>query len=322
MSARSILFVHAHPDDESMGTGATMARYAADGAHVTLVTCTLGEEGEIHVPALAGIAAAEGDQLGGYRIAELDTACRHLGVADHRFLGGAGRYRDSGMMDTPANKHPRAFWGADLDVAAGELLEVIRETRPQVAVTYDPNGFYGHPDHIQAHRVLTRAVELAEAEGIGPAKVYWTAVPRSVLQAGMEQFRDSSDNPFAEIEHPEDLPFGTADSDIAARVDAHEFAEEKTAALKAHATQIPPTSWLFSIAGNFGAEFMGVEYYQLARGSKGPGVGPHGWEEDLFAGLEVDVPAPRVSVLEPPASSAAVLGTSALGSSGLEPGAS
>ncbi|MEV6926008.1 N-acetyl-1-D-myo-inositol-2-amino-2-deoxy-alpha-D-glucopyranoside deacetylase [Dactylosporangium sp. NPDC051485] len=290
MSARSILFVHAHPDDESMGTGATMARYAAAGAHVTLVTCTLGEEGEIHVPALAGLAAAEGDQLGGYRIAELAEACRYLGVSDHRFLGGAGRYRDSGMMDTPANKHPRAFWGADLDTAAGELLEIIRETRPQVAVTYDPNGFYGHPDHIQAHRVLTRAVELAEAEGIAPEKVYWTAVPRSVLEAGMREFRGSSDNPFADIERPEDLPFGTADEDIAARVDAHEFAEEKTAALKAHATQIPQSSWLFSIAGNFGAEFMGVEYYQLARGAKGPGVGRYGWEEDLFAGVDVSGP--------------------------------
>jgi N-acetyl-1-D-myo-inositol-2-amino-2-deoxy-alpha-D-glucopyranoside deacetylase len=269
-----------------MGTGATMARYAADGAHVTLVTCTLGEEGEIHVPALAGIAAAEGDQLGGYRIAELAEACRVLGVTDHRFLGGAGRYRDSGMMDTPANEHPRAFWGADLDAAAAELLEVIREVRPQVAVTYDTNGFYGHPDHIQAHRVLTRAVELADAEGIAPAKVYWTAVPRSVLEAGMLEFRDSSDNPFADIEKPEDLPFGTADADIAARVDGHEFADEKTAALRAHATQIPESSWLFSIAGNFGAEFMGVEYYQLARGEKGPGVGPYGWEEDLFAGLD------------------------------------
>nr|WP_190251151.1 N-acetyl-1-D-myo-inositol-2-amino-2-deoxy-alpha-D-glucopyranoside deacetylase [Dactylosporangium sucinum] len=290
MSARSILFVHAHPDDESMGTGATMARYAAGGAHVILVTCTLGEEGEIHVPALAGIAAAEGDQLGGYRIAELAEACRALGVSDHRFLGGAGRYRDSGMMDTPANKHPRAFWGADLDRAAAELLDVIREVRPQVAVTYDANGFYGHPDHIQAHRVLMRAVELAEEEGIAPAKVYWTAVPRSVLEAGMREFRGSSDNPFADVERPEDLPFGTDDKDIAARIDAHEFAEEKTAALRAHATQIPPTSWLFSIAGNFGAEFMGVEFYQLALGEKGPGVGPFGWEEDLFAGLDVDPP--------------------------------
>lgn len=294
MSARSILFVHAHPDDESMGTGATMAHYAAAGAHVTLVTCTLGEEGEIHRPELAGLAAGAADQLGGYRIAELEEACRRLGVADHRFLGGAGRYRDSGMMGTPSNEHPRAFWGADLDAAAAELLDVIRDVRPQVAVTYDPNGFYGHPDHIQAHRVLMRAVELADAAGIAPAKVYWTAVPRSVLEAGMREFRDSSDNPFADVEKPEDLPFGTPDPEIAARLDGHEFAEEKTAALRAHATQIPPSSWLFAIAGNFGAEFMGVEYYQLARGVKGPGVGPHRWEEDLFAGLDVDAVAPQL----------------------------
>jgi N-acetyl-1-D-myo-inositol-2-amino-2-deoxy-alpha-D-glucopyranoside deacetylase len=294
VSARSILFVHAHPDDESMGTGATMAHYAAAGAHVTLVTCTLGEEGEIHRPELAGLAAGAADQLGGYRIAELEEACRRLGVTDHRFLGGAGRYRDSGMMGTAPNEHPRAFWGADLDAAATELLAVIREVRPQVAVTYDPNGFYGHPDHIQAHRVLTRAVELADAEGIAPAKVYWTAVPRSVLEAGMAEFRDSSDNPFAEVEKPEDLPFGTADHEIAARLDGHEFAEEKTAALRAHATQIPPSSWLFAIAGNFGAEFMGVEYYQLARGVKGPGVGPYGWEEDLFAGLDLEAVVPQL----------------------------
>src|SRR5918912_2390872 len=158
--ARRILFVHAHPDDETVGTGATMARYAAEGALVTLVTCTLGEEGEIYVPELALLAAAEADQLGGYRIAELAAACAALGVTDHRFLGGAGRYRDSGMMGLPTNQHPRAFWGADLDEAARALLDVIREVRPQVAVTDDPNGFYGHPDHIQTHRVTMRAAEM------------------------------------------------------------------------------------------------------------------------------------------------------------------
>jgi len=284
---RSILFVHAHPDDESVGTGATMAHYAALGVRVTLVTCTLGEEGEIHVPALARLAPAEADQLGGYRIAELEAACRALGVTDHRFLGGAGRYRDSGMMDTPANSHPRAFWGADLDEAAGELLEVIRETRPQVAVTYDPIGFYGHPDHIQAHRVTMRAVELAAAEGLGLAKVYWTGVPRSVLEAGIGQFAEVDDNPFEGVTSIDDLPFGTPDDEIAACIDAHEHADAKVAALRAHATQIPPTSWLLTIAGNFGAEFMGVEHYRLAIGEKGPGPGPYGWENDLFAGLDV-----------------------------------
>ncbi|MEU8072111.1 MULTISPECIES: N-acetyl-1-D-myo-inositol-2-amino-2-deoxy-alpha-D-glucopyranoside deacetylase [unclassified Micromonospora] len=285
---RRLLLVHAHPDDESIGTGATMAHYAAAGAHVTLVTCTLGEEGEIHVPALARLCAAEADQLGGYRIGELAAACAALGVTDHRFLGGAGRYRDSGMMGLATNEHPRAFWQADLDTAAGYLVEVIREVRPQVLVTYDPDGFYGHPDHIQAHRVAMRAVELAAAEGIAPAKVYWTAMPRSVLDAGLETFTESSDNPFAGIESADELPFGTPDAEIAARIDGTDQHAAKEAAMRAHATQIPANSWLYSIAGNFGGEFMGVEYFTLAVGEKGPGTGPYGWEDDLFAGIALD----------------------------------
>jgi N-acetyl-1-D-myo-inositol-2-amino-2-deoxy-alpha-D-glucopyranoside deacetylase len=287
--ARSIIFVHAHPDDEAIGTGATMAMYAAAGTRVTLVTCTLGEEGEIHVPALAGLAASEADQLGGYRIGELAAACSALGVTDHRFLGGAGRYRDSGMMGLPTNDHPRAFWRADVDEAARLLLDVIRETRPQVLVTYDPNGFYGHPDHIQAHRVAMRAAELAAAEGIGPAKIYWTAVPRSTLEAGIEHFAGSAHNPFANVTSADELPFGTPDEDIAACVDAREFADSKIEAVQAHATQIPANYWMLSVASNFGAEFMGIEFYQLAEGVRGSGDGPNRWETDLFAGL--DMPA-------------------------------
>ncbi|NUT31736.1 MAG: N-acetyl-1-D-myo-inositol-2-amino-2-deoxy-alpha-D-glucopyranoside deacetylase [Hamadaea sp.] len=279
------MFVHAHPDDESIGTGATMAHYVQSGAHVTLVTCTLGEEGEIHVPALARLEAAQADQLGGYRLVELERACAALGVTDHRILGGAGRYRDSGMMGTPANEHPRSFWGADLDEAAALLVEIMRETRPQVLVTYDDNGFYGHPDHIQAHRVAMRAAELAAAEGFGPAKIYWTAMPKSVLEAGIEAFRDSSDNPFGDVTSVDDMPFGTPDEQIAACVDGTDQHEKKVAALRAHATQIPETSWLYSIAGNFGHEFMGVEYYTLVHGERGPGGGAHGWEADLFSGL-------------------------------------
>src|SRR5690349_8718036 len=194
------------------------------------------------------------------------------------------------MMGTPANEHPRAFWGADLDEAAASLVEIIRETRPQVVVTYDDNGFYGHPDHIQAHRVTMRAVALAG--DAAPAKVYWTAVPVSVIEAGMKEFGESSDNPFADITEAADLPFGTPDEQIAARVDAHEYAEAKIAAMKSHATQIPATSWLFSVAGNFGAEFMGVEFYRLVAGRKGPGAGRYGWESDLFAGLDAAVGAP------------------------------
>jgi N-acetyl-1-D-myo-inositol-2-amino-2-deoxy-alpha-D-glucopyranoside deacetylase len=279
------MFVHAHPDDESVGTGATMAHYASQGAHVTLITCTLGEEGEIHVPAYAQLEAAQADQLGGYRIVELERACRALGVTDHRFLGGAGRYRDSGMMDTPANKHPRAFWQADLDEAAKLLLDVMDEVRPQVLVTYDENGFYGHPDHINAHRVAMRAAELAAGAGFGPQKIYWTAVPRSVLAAGLEAFRESSNNPFGDAATIDDVPFGTPDDQITACIDAREQHEKKLAALRAHATQIPDTSWLLSVAGNFGEEFMGVEYYTLPVGQRGLAGGPNGWESDLFAGI-------------------------------------
>ena len=280
---RRLLLVHAHPDDEVTGTGATMAHYVADGAHVTLVTCTLGEEGEIHVPELAQLAAGQADQLGGYRIVELERACAALGVTDHRFLGGAGRYRDSGMMGLPTNDHPRAFWRADLDEAAAFLVQIMREIRPQVMITYDANGFYGHPDHIQAHRVAMRAAQLAG--DAAPAKIYFTAMPLSVLEGGMEAFRGLDDNPFADIERIEDLPFGTPDDEIAARVDGTDQYEQKVAAMRAHATQIPDNSWLYGIAGDFGGEFMGIEYFTLAKGRRGPGSGPFSWESDLFSGL-------------------------------------
>jgi N-acetyl-1-D-myo-inositol-2-amino-2-deoxy-alpha-D-glucopyranoside deacetylase len=261
---RRLLLVHAHPDDETVGTGATIARYAGDGTHVTLVTCTLGEEGEIHVPALAGLAADQADQLGGYRLIELERACAALGIADHRFLGGAGRYRDSGMMGLPTNDHPRSFWQADVDAAAAELLEVIREIRPQVVITYDERGGYGHPDHIQAHRVAMRAIELAAEVGLAPQRVYWGATPLSVIQAGMKEFAKSTENPFSGIENPEDVPFVVADELIAARIEAGMgAAEAKMAAVRAHATQIPEKSWLSMIATSFGTEFLGIEYFRV-----------------------------------------------------------
>ncbi|GIF24555.1 1D-myo-inositol 2-acetamido-2-deoxy-alpha-D-glucopyranoside deacetylase [Paractinoplanes tereljensis] len=284
LPARRLLLVHAHPDDEVTGTGATMAHYVAAGAHVTLVTCTLGEEGEIHVPELAQLEAKQADQLGGYRLVELSRACAALGVTDHRFLGGPGRYRDSGMMGLPTNEHPRAFWQADLDEAADQLLEIIKEIQPQVMITYDENGFYGHPDHIQAHRVAMRAAELAG--DAGPEKIYWTAMPLSVLKEGMEAFRELDDNPFADVEKVEDLPFGHTDDEIAARMDGTDHYDQKVAAMRAHATQIPDNSWLYGIAGDFGGEFMGVEYFLLAKGERGPGEGPNNWESDLFSGVK------------------------------------
>src|SRR3954463_810158 len=138
-----------------------MARYVAEGASVPLLTCTLGEEGEVLVPELELLAADHADQLGGYRIAELRAAMEAPGVTDWRFLGGPGRYRDSGMMGTQANDKPRAFWNADLDEAVAHAAAVVREVRPQGPVPYEENGGYGHPDHTQAHRVAMGAVAAA-----------------------------------------------------------------------------------------------------------------------------------------------------------------
>jgi N-acetyl-1-D-myo-inositol-2-amino-2-deoxy-alpha-D-glucopyranoside deacetylase len=285
-----LLLVHAHPDDESIGTGATMAKYAAEGAGVTLVTCTLGELGEIIPPELAHLAADADGGLGEYRMGELAAACAALGVTDHRFLGGPGRWRDSGMMGEPSNDAPGSFWRADVDEAAGELLSVIREVRPQVLISYDDNGFYGHPDHIQAHRVARRAFELA---GGVVAKFYATAVPRSVLADGMEAMRDREQGgnpaggggPFTRVESVDDLPFGVPDEIVTAEIDATAYLEQKLAALRAHATQIAVDSPFFAFSDNVGQHAFGREYYTLLAGPRGRGSGPHDRESDLFAGI-------------------------------------
>src|SRR3954454_17679079 len=215
-SDRRLLLIHAHPDDEAINNGATMARYVAEGTQVTLLTCTLGEEGEVLVPELAQLAADQADQLGGFRISELTAAMVALGVTDFRWLGGAGRYRDSGMMGTPANQNPRAFWNADLEEAAAHAVAVVREVRPQVVVTYDENGGYGRPDHSQPHRVAMRAVEVAADPGFRPdlgepwqvAKVYWTAMPRSVVQQGIDALAEMGEGaPFEGLGDIEQVPF-------------------------------------------------------------------------------------------------------------------
>jgi N-acetyl-1-D-myo-inositol-2-amino-2-deoxy-alpha-D-glucopyranoside deacetylase len=283
-----LLLVHAHPDDESIGTGATMARYAAEGAHVALVTCTLGELGEVIPAELAHLAADADGGLGEYRMGELDAACRALGVTDHRFLGGPGRWRDSGMMGTPANDADGAFWQADPDEAAAELLTVIREVRPQVMVSYDDNGFYGHPDHIQAHRVAWRAFQLAD--GL-VRKFYATAVPKSVLAAAIEQMRGrpSGSRPggadFTSVESVDELPFGTANEDVTTQIDATAYLDAKLAAMRAHATQISVDSPFFALSNGVGQRAFGVEYYTLLAGPRGAGTGPGGREDDLFAGI-------------------------------------
>jgi len=294
---RRLLLVHAHPDDEAIATGATMAKYAADNALVTLVTCTLGEEGEILVDELAELAADRTDGLGQHRIGELAAACEALGVTDYRFLGGPGRYRDSGMIDTPSNDRPEAFWNADLDEATGLLVAVIREVRPQVVVTYDENGGYGHPDHIQAHRVTVAAFEAAGDPGRYPeagepwaaAKLYHSVIAKSFLQAGIDYFREAGvENDFfsPEVTSADDLPFGVPDDQITTQIDAREQLPAKVAAMRAHRSQIAVDGPFFALADGAARTAFGIEHYVLARGERGPGGGERDWEDDLFAGVE------------------------------------
>jgi len=287
---RRLLLVHAHPDDESIETGATMAKYAAEGAAVTLVTCTLGELGEVIPPELAHLAFDAGGGLGQYRIGELAAACDALGVADHRFLGGAGRWRDSGMMGAQTNDWPGCFWQADVEVAARDLLAIIREVRPQVLATYDANGFYGHPDHIQAHRVAWRAFELAD--GL-VSKFYATAIPKSVLAEAIALLQDGSGTrsqeiggaDFTRVESVNELPFGTDDDQVTTEIDARAYLEAKLAAMRAHATQISVDSPFFALSNNIGQRALGTEYYTLLAGPAGDRAGASGREADLFAGL-------------------------------------
>jgi N-acetyl-1-D-myo-inositol-2-amino-2-deoxy-alpha-D-glucopyranoside deacetylase len=292
---RRMLLVHAHPDDETIGTGATMAKYAAEHALVTLVTCTLGEEGEVLVPELEHLAAARDDELGWHRVNELAAACEALGVEDHRFLGGPGRWRDSGMMGLDTNDRPDCFWQADLDEATLELVRVIREVRPQVVVTYDENGGYGHPDHIQAHRVTVRAFDAAGDPSYHPeagepwqaAKLYYTAIAKSALQAGIDAFREHGDQTgFAEgVTSADELPMGVPDEQITTEIDGADHFDAKIAAMRAHATQIAVGGMFYALADRVGQKNFATEQYVLVRGDRGPGDGPAGREDDLFAGV-------------------------------------
>ncbi|THA55094.1 N-acetyl-1-D-myo-inositol-2-amino-2-deoxy-alpha-D-glucopyranoside deacetylase [Streptomyces sp. A1136] len=296
LPARRLLLVHAHPDDESINNGVTMAKYAAEGAHVALVTCTLGEEGEVIPPALAHLAPDRDDTLGPYRVGELAAAMKELGVTDHRFLGGPGRFRDSGMMGAEQNHRPGAFWAADVDEAAAHLVEVIRELRPQVLVTYDPDGGYGHPDHIQAHRVATRAVELAAepsyrrdlGEPHEVRKVYWNRVPRSVVDEGFARLRAAGTAvPFPGVATERDVPGVVPDERITAEIGDEDgrdaFARAKAAAMRAHATQVAVDGPFFALSNDLAQPLFVREYYELVAGEPGAPAGER--ERDLFAGV-------------------------------------
>ena len=290
---RRLLLVHAHPDDETIGSGATMAKYVASGAQVTLVTCTLGEEGEILIPELSHLAADQSDELGKHRITELAAAMAELGVTDWHLLGGPGAYRDSGMVGTPPNDRADCFWRSDVLEAAKHLVKIIRQKRPQVLVTYDDFGGYGHPDHIQAHRVATYARDLAAAPSFAPElgspwhiqKVYWTAFPVSVMRAGIEMLKAAGEDTGFAAQDPDEIPFACPDEFVTTAIDGAEFSDQKLRALQAHATQISTEEGFFALSNNLGSQVMGTEYYRLVAGEIAGPFDQIGREQDLFNGI-------------------------------------
>ncbi|MGB8391971.1 N-acetyl-1-D-myo-inositol-2-amino-2-deoxy-alpha-D-glucopyranoside deacetylase [Mycobacterium sp.] len=295
-----LLFVHAHPDDESLSNGATIAHYTARGARVWVVTCTLGEEGEVIGDRWAQLAVDRADQLGGYRIGELTAALHALGVSEPIYLGGAGRWRDSGMRGTPTRRRQR-FIDADEREAVGALVAIIREQCPHVVVTYDPQGGYGHPDHVHTHTVTTAAVA-SSGFGAGAAdypgepwtvpKFYWSVFAMSAFTAGRHALNRHDLRPEWTLPPQEEFDFGYADENIDAVVEAGEEAlAAKTAALAAHATQVVvgPTGRACALSNSIALPILGQEHYVLAAGDAGDRDG-RGWETDLLAGLGFTAP--------------------------------
>ena len=277
-----LLLVHAHPDDETINNGATMALYAALGAQVTLVTCTRGEEGEVLVPDLAHLAAHQTDALGEHRVTELANAMRELGVTDHRFLGGdIHRFRDSGMMGTEPNNRPDVFWQANLEEVADLLASVIDEVKPHVLITYDEFGGYGHPDHIQAHRTAMRAAEKSKHS---IPKIYWNVMPKSVIQESIDAMKRIGTD-FMGVDSADELPFAKDDSFVHTMIDGNKYVEQKMSAMRAHATQISIDGPFFALSNNLGLQVWGNEYYTLVKGVKAGPLSDKGFETDLFAGL-------------------------------------
>jgi len=284
-AAKRLLLVHAHPDDETINNGVTMAKYAAAGAQVTLVTCTRGEEGEVLVTELANLASDKDDKLGEHREIELKDAMAQLGINDFRFLGAPNKkWRDSGMIGTPQNEREDVFWQADLDEASNELVKIILEIKPQVLITYDEFGGYGHPDHIKAHQVAMRAAELAANQGWQVSKIYWNTMPRSVIQMGIEKMKEVGSDFFG-AQSADDLPFAKPDELVTTVVNAPEYVPQKLAAMKAHATQISVDGPFFALSNNLGLSVWGDEYYTLVKGEKAEPFDSNGRELDIFAGV-------------------------------------
>jgi N-acetyl-1-D-myo-inositol-2-amino-2-deoxy-alpha-D-glucopyranoside deacetylase len=265
----TLLLVHAHPDDESISTGGAMMKARGDGHRVVLVTATRGEVGEIYNMD----EESTRPHLGEVRTKELENAARILGVNRGEFLD----YRDSGMVGTADNENPKSFHQAPIDQAAAKLANIMREEKPEVVVTYDADGTYGHPDHIMAHHVTNAALDLLEKEGLRPRKLYYTAIPRSLMEAFRDQMPEEArqDNIGMSIR-------GTPDELVTTKVDVSDFVDRKREAFAAHVSQNDPNSWFATMADQIYRLAFGTEYYQLARGKPGSELP----ESDLFVGID------------------------------------
>src|ERR1700712_940401 len=270
----TLMAVHAHPDDEATGTGGVLARYAAEGFQTVLVTCTDGRCGDGPGGVKPGEPGHDPAAVVALRHQELLASCAVLQVSHLELLG----YADSGMIGWPSNDVDGAFWTTPVDEAAGRLADLMRRYQPDVVVTYDENGFYGHPDHIQAHRGTMAAIDLVDP----PAKVYWTTAPRSKIEEFgriMHEYGGDWDepDPGSGESGPE---IGLPDEDITTWVDATDFGGQKFDALAAHASQSENIVFLKMGKERF-AEVMGVETYVRVRDRTNATLP----EDDLFAGL-------------------------------------
>ena len=280
LAGLSVMAAFGHPDDEGFGCGGAMALLVARGARITLVCATNGDVGEISDPALA-----TPDTLAQVRQEELRQAMAVTGVQDLRFLG----YRDSGMPGTADNNHPGSLHQAGPDQVAGQLVSVIREVRPEVVITHDPTGGYGHPDHKAVYRHATQAFSLAGdataypeqvASGLQPwtpRLLYYACIPRSNLRRMWQRMKDSGITPpFAEMD-VESL--GSPDEDITTVLDVGDFVDTKIASLNCHRTQMDPNGPLAQLPPEVVREFMGTEHFTLAVPEGGSKV------DDLLANL-------------------------------------
>ncbi|GAB3508936.1 PIG-L family deacetylase [Amycolatopsis cihanbeyliensis] len=262
----TLVSFHAHPDDESIACGGVMRKAFDEGHRVVLVVATRGEHGEV-----ADGFLTEGERLWQRRVEETHAAAEILGAKRVEFLG----YVDSGMMGEPTNDEPGSFWTAPVEEAARRLAAILREERAEVLTVYDDNGGYGHPDHIQVHRVGLRAAELA-----GTPRVYQNTMNRDQMIRGMAEFAQSAAAAGVDLpDFEESAEFGKPDAEITAAVDVTAYAGHKRAAMRAHASQIGEESFFLAMPEDAFRGAFGTEWF--IRTGQGPGI----TETDLLAGL-------------------------------------